>query len=76
VHYYIHARICVVVLCGPHTLTDKVKGDFCDGDLFKNHPLFSVDKTALQIVAYYDLIEVVNPLGSRTHTLGKLPKTT
>ena len=47
-----------------------------DGDLFKNHPLFSVDKTALQIVAYYDLIEVVNPLGSRTHKLGKLPRTT
>ena len=36
----------------------------------ESYLIFSVDKTALQIIAYYDLIEVVNPLGSRTHKLG------
>jgi hypothetical protein len=40
--------------------------DYCDGENFKNHPLFSVDPTALQITLYYDEIEIVNPLGSKT----------
>jgi len=31
---------------------------------FKNHPLFSQDPCALQIVAHYDELEVCNPLGS------------
>ena len=38
--------------------------DFCDGQLFKEHPLFSVDKHALQLVVYTDEVETVNPLGS------------
>ena len=37
--------------------------DFCDGQLFKQHPLFSVDKRALQLVVYTDEVETVNPLG-------------
>lgn len=42
----------------------NVLSDFCDGSLFQNHSLFSVDAHALQIVAYYDELEVVNPIGS------------
>ena len=38
--------------------------DFCDGQEFCEHPLFSNDLSALQIIAYYDDIEVCNPLGS------------
>ena len=38
--------------------------DFCDGTLFKEHPLFSCDPYALQIIAYFDELEVCNPLGS------------
>ena len=48
--------------------------DFCDGAMFKEHPLFSTNSTALQIIAYYDEVEIANALGSyvRTHKLGAL----
>ena len=38
--------------------------DFCDGLIFKSHPLFSTDSNALQVIGYYDEVEVVNPIGS------------
>lgn len=38
--------------------------DFCDGSIFKSHPLFSCDPFALQVVGYYDDLEIVNTLGS------------
>lgn len=46
--------------------------DFCDGDLFASHPLFSLHSSALQIILFYDDVEICNPLGSRTkkHKLG------
>ena len=46
--------------------------DFCDGTRFSSHPLFSTDTSALQILAYYDELEVCNPLGShiKKHKLG------
>ena len=49
-------------------------GDFCDGSLFQTHPLFSSDPHALQVIAYYDELEVVNPIGSyiSKHKLGCL----
>ena len=43
--------------------------DFCDGEVVKNHPLFSTDPQALQIVAYYDELEVCNPLGTQLKLL-------
>lgn len=48
--------------------------DFCDGILFKHHSLFGSDPHALQVVGYYDDVEVVNPLGSyvKKHKLGCL----
>ena len=59
-------------LATTHTSTDNIKRDYCDGSFYKNHPLFSKDKAALQIIVYYDDIEVANPLGSRAgnHKLG------
>ena len=47
--------------------------DFCDGSYFSEHPLFSVESTALQIMLYFDEMEVCNPIGSRAkkHKLGK-----
>ena len=47
--------------------------DFCDGKTYKEHPLFSSNPTALQIMLYYDDVEICNPLGSRAkvHKLGK-----
>ena len=38
--------------------------DFCDGNIFKQHAKFSNDPYALQILAYFDEIEVCNSLGS------------
>ena len=48
--------------------------DFCDGVQFKTHSLFSRDPNSLQIIAYYDEVEVVNPIGSYVarHKLGCL----
>lgn len=59
----------------PHAQsTDDQLGDFCDGSLFKTHPLFSEDPYALQVIPYYDELEVVNPIGSyiKKHKLGCL----
>ncbi len=46
--------------------------DFCDGSAYKNHPIFSKDPYALQIIAYFDELEVCNPLGShvKKHKVG------
>lgn len=51
---------------------DGLVEDFCDGVRFKSHPLFSQDKSALQIIAFYDEVEICNPLGShvKQHKLG------
>ena len=38
--------------------------DYCDGNRFKSHPLFSTDPYALQIIAFYDELELCNPLGT------------
>ena len=57
----------------PHQRQD-ILGDYCDGKHFRTHPLFSNDPHALQIIAYYDELEVANPLGSydKVHKLGVL----
>ena len=46
--------------------------DYCDGQLFSNHPIFSDGKPSLQIQLYYDDIDVCNPIGSKStiHKLG------
>lgn len=41
-------------------------GDYCDGEQYKNHPLFTTDPCALQVALYYDDLEVCNPLGLKT----------
>lgn len=38
--------------------------DIVNGSLFKTHPLFSVKRTALQLILYSDEIEICNPLGA------------
>ena len=54
------------------TTSNKCLLDFCDGQLFKEHPLFGKDNSALQLVVYFDEVEVANPLGSYKgyHKLG------
>ena len=60
-------------MCG-HNQVDQLLGDFCDGSDFKNHPLFYLDEKCLQLMLYYDDVEVCNPLGSKVklHKLGML----
>lgn len=55
-----------------HKSPDDIMNDFCDGDTFTSHPVFSVHKDALQIFLYFDELELCNPLGSKTkiHKLG------
>lgn len=55
-----------------HQRHDGMIADYCDGEVFQQHPLFSRDLCALQIQLYYDDVEVVNPLGSKTtkHKVG------
>ena len=58
----------------PHNAPGNYIRDFCDGSTYKSHPLFSCDPLALQIIGYYDDLEVVNLLGSyiKKHKLGCL----
>jgi len=57
--------------CPTRMRNDGIMEDF-DGQLFKQHPLFSQDPHALQIIAYYDEVKLCNPLGThvKQHKLG------
>ncbi len=63
---------CIQIERGHKTNTPGILTDFCDGEVFRSHPLFSVHCGALQITLYYDDVEICNPLGSKrkTHTQG------
>ena len=56
-----------------HSRCDDFIEDFCDAEAYKEHPLFSKCDMALEIMFYYDDVEICNPIGSRTkiHKLGK-----
>ena len=51
-----------------------ILSDFCDGQAYKSHPLFSVNSGSLQILFYFDDLEVCNPLGSKAkiHKISEL----
>lgn len=57
--------------CSDHA--EVVLRDYVDGSVFKEHELFAVKRDALQVLFYYDEVEVCNPLGSKakTHKLSK-----
>lgn len=61
----------VQVLHGHHR-RDQLLSDYCDGIAYKSHDLFSTVPSSLEVLAYYDDVEVCNPLGSRAkkHKLG------
>ena len=57
----------------PHSWTDNIIGDYCDGDLYKSIPLFGDNHAhSLQIIMFIDEMEVCNPLGGHAgvHKLG------
>ena len=55
-----------------HLQGEDLLRDMSDGSVYKDHPIFSQNHSALQFIAYYDEIELCNPLGSPTkvHKLG------
>ena len=58
--------------CRSREVTSHVSQDFCDGKVAHSHPLFSSCTNTLQLLFYYDDVEVVNPIGShrKVHKLG------
>jgi len=58
-------------MCG-HQRDDDIAEDFCDSLHAKCHPLFGRNKTALQLLLFYDDLEVCNPIGSsrKKHKIG------
>ena len=57
-----------------HQRDDNIVEDFCDTLHAKSHPLFGQDKTALQLLLFYDDLEICNPIGSsrKKHKIGKV----
>ena len=55
-----------------HLSDDGFLQDYCDGLNYHNHPLFSVRKDSLQLLFYFDDVEICNLLGSKRtiHKLG------
>jgi len=68
---YVYHFLCIF-LCRSHRQHHPLS-DFCDGQVYQSHPLFSVHSTALQIFFYFDDLEVCNPLGSKAkiHKISK-----
>lgn len=50
----------------PHASHDGFLRDMCDGQYYKEHPLYCVHPDALQLHLLYDDMEAVNPLGTKT----------
>lgn len=57
----------------PHKSVDDFLRDICDSDLRCRHPIFSMDHKAFQIIAYYDDVELANPIGYQVkkHKVGE-----
>eukprot|EP00733_Pompholyxophrys_punicea_P000620 Pompholyxophrys_punicea_v1_NODE_195_length_2835_cov_7.655148.p1 type:complete len:475 gc:universal NODE_195_length_2835_cov_7.655148:2558-1134(-) len=54
-----------------HISLDGVLRDICDGRIYQQHPCVQQrGHETLQIIAYFDDIEVTNPLSSKTHKVG------
>ena len=71
-YMYMHVCILSKVMRG-HQRSDGLLADYCDGSVYKSHLLFSRNTQGLQIIAYYDDVEVCIPLGSKAkkHKLGE-----
>ena len=56
-----------------HVHIDGILQNYYDGQAFKNNDLFREHKDGIQLILYYDEVEVCNLLGSKRkiHKLGK-----
>ena len=48
----------------PHISTDRVYRDICNGSVCTDNPDIMLDPSTITLVAYFDEIELCNPLGS------------
>ena len=62
----------IQITSSPHQLIGNKLGDVCDGDMFREHPIFHQNPQAIQIVAYYDEMETANALGPKASKNNKL----
>ena len=53
-------RIALPQVHRSHQSSDGTLRDFCDGAIYKEHPLFSVNTKSLQLLFYYDEVEASN----------------
>jgi hypothetical protein len=55
-----------------HPLASETIRSFSDGELFKTHPLYTINKEFLQLNFFFDEFETANPLGSKAniHKIG------
>ncbi len=62
----------IAALEAPRVHRDGILVDLSDGTLVQNHPVLQEHPHALQLVGYYDEVEVCNPLGAKTkvHKMG------
>lgn len=69
----LHTFLCGVKVMRGHQRSDNILVDYCDLPKFKSHPLFCRRPHALQLILYFDELELSNPLGAfhRKHKLGK-----
>ena len=56
-----------------HQRTNTIIEDYCDSVVAQSQPLFGQDKKCIQMLLYFDEVELYNPLGSsrKIHKLGK-----
>ena len=59
-------------LLGGKSSIPGVYNDFADGTVAQNHPVLKTHLNSLQVIGYYDELEICNPLGSsaKKHKLG------
>lgn len=57
----------------PHSQADGYISDHCDGGLFRSIALFRDDPCSLQLILYFDEVEICNPLGAQRgiHKIGR-----
>ena len=66
--------VMLKVMDGHQQTCAGILSDYCDGKRFHENQLFSTNPVALQLMLYYDELELCNPLGSRRkkHKIGML----
>ena len=72
--YYTYVCLLIMLSFSGHCRQDDIMEDYCDGLQFKRHTLFSSEPHALQVMLYFDEVELCNPLGSssKIHKIGIL----